>query len=63
MNFEDTFNGCTNFKLLSHQEKQQICPGCSFTYNKGILASFDMTISNKFLQLQLKIEGDQLKAL
>ena len=53
MNSEDTFNGCTNLKLLSRQEKQEICPGCSFTYNKAISASFDMTISNKFLQLQL----------
>ena len=53
MNSEDTFNGCTNLKLLSRQEKQEICPGCSFTYNKAISASFGMTISNKFLQLQL----------
>ena len=54
MNSEDNFNGCTNLKVLFHEEKQQIiCPGCSFTYNKAISASFDMTISNKFLQLQL----------
>ena len=53
MNSEDNFNGCTNLKVLSRQEKQQIiCPGCSFTY-KAISANFDMTISNEFLQLQL----------
>ena len=50
MNFEGTFNGCANLKLLSHQEKQQICPGCSFTYNKGILA-------REYWQLQLKNWG------
>ena len=53
MNSEDNFSGCTNLKVLSRQEKQQIiCPGCSFTY-KAISANFDMTISNEFLQLQL----------
>ena len=57
---EYTFNGCTNLKLLCRQEKQIICPGCSFTC-KAILASFAMTISNKFLQLQLVYWGKSTK--